>query len=374
MPPADIARKWIAREQGPEDGIPSWLLVVMDTAWTEALLGREPGSYEADPVGLELKQKRVLGTAFLDQLVVTPKAQTESGFGGAAPSGPPVLDGIVIDGPEAVCRHMEEVVAPSLQAAIASFPGTEEALREAWLADFRALETRLGPETLLVPYGGCQEKPVLRYGPYGYEHYFTFLGLYPEVQEEVFQLEGILAELRNGVTARAIDEEGLPKLIRVDHDMTSAAGTLVGMATLDRIWLPHFARAMRPMLERGIQLLWHCDGNVNEFVPRLLDVGFSGFQGFQYECGMDWPSIARMRRSDGEPLTVIAGASVTTTMVFGTPEDVRREVAWLVRESGETFLALGASSSICPGTPWANITALTEELRRFQEEGRAPLP
>jgi hypothetical protein len=373
MRPADIARKWVAREQGPEDGIPSWILVVMDVGWTERLLGEPAGAYDLDAVGLELRQKQVLGTAIFDQLVTTPRSQVESGFGGRVSAHQAVVDGIPIDGPEDVLRHYEQVVVPGLESAIARFPERAETIRAEWLASFRQLEERLGPETLLIPYGGVQEKPVFRYFTYGYEPYFTFFALYPEVQEEAFRLEGAYAEMHNGVLAQAIVDEGIPPVIRCDHDMTSAAGPMASIETLDRIYFPHLERAMRPLVDRGIQLLWHCDGNVNLFIPRLLEIGFSGFQGFQYECDMDYPTIAKMRRRDGEPLTLIVGASVTTTMVFGTPDDVRREVDWLVRESGDSYLALAATSSICPGTPWENIDALVERMCFYQEHGRAGL-
>lgn len=373
MRPADIARKWVAREQGPDDGIPSWILVVMDVAWTERLLGEPPGAYETDPVGLELRQKQVLGTAIFDQLVVTPPTQVESGFGGRVSAHQAVVDGKPIEGPEDVLHHYEDVVIPGLEHAIAHFPERAEGLRTEWLAGFRSLEQRLGPETLLIPYDGVQEKPVFRYFSYGYEPYFMFFALYPEVQEEAFRLEGSYAELHNAVLAQTIVDEGIPPIVRSDHDMTSATGPMANIEVLDRIYFPHLERAMRPLIDRGIQVLWHCDGDVNLLVPRLLEMGFSGFQGFQDECNMDYPAIAKMRRRDGEPLTLIVGASVTTTMVFGTPDDVRREVDWLVRESGDSYLALGGSSSICPGTPWENIDALVERMRFYQEHGKAGL-
>jgi hypothetical protein len=38
-------------------------------------------------------------------------------------------------------------------------------------------------------------------------------------------------------------------------------------------------------------MIWHCDGNLMQMVPRLLDVGLRGFRGFPYEDGMDYEKI-----------------------------------------------------------------------------------
>jgi hypothetical protein len=107
-----------------------------------------------------------------------------------------------------------------------------------------------------------------------------------------------------------------------------------------------------------------------EMVPRLLDVGFCGFQGFQYEDGMDYEKICRMKTRDGDELLIIAGVSVTRTLPHGTPGDVKRELAWLVGNGPKTGLFLACSSSVTPGVPWENIETLIEGLRYYRTHGR----
>jgi len=102
----------------------------------------------------------------------------------------------------------------------------------------------------------------------------------------------------------------------------------------------------------------------------LIEAGIGGFQGFQYECGMDYEQLCRMCTRDGAPLMIWAGVSVTRTLPYGTPEDVRRELAWLVEHGPKAGLFLGASSSITPGVPWENLDALLAGLAHFQTPGR----
>ncbi len=91
-----------------------------------------------------------------------------------------------------------------------------------------------------------------------------------------------------------------------------------------------------------MRLIWHCDGNLMDMVPRLLEVGLHGFQGFQYEDGMDYERICRMKTREGEGLIIVGGASVTRTLPFGTPADVKRE---LELAGGERAQRRGCSSA-----------------------------
>jgi len=218
-----------------------------------------------------------------------------------------------------------------------------------------------------------QNFPYFRYGAYGYENYFMAYALYPEVMEHDFALQADLAVHRNRASARAYLEGELPPLLRLDHDMADSRGTLVDIKTLDKIWFPHFARAIAPLLKAGIKLIWHCDGNLMQMVPRLLEAGLSGFQGFQYEDGMDYEKICRMKTRDGDSLIIWAGASVTRTLPFGKPEDVRKEMKWLVGKGPKTGLFLAGSSSIAPGVPWENLKTMVEGFKYYREHGRKGL-
>ena len=363
--------------QQPTKGIPGWALFVMQHAHIERLAGARPGDYRRDPEGVYLAMQRAIGTCLVDQWIPrNPLTMGDAGYEEDAETRDTattgareiVCDGVRIDSPEAVVAHMEGVAFGQIAQAIAAFD--EERRVEEIVQGERATQLLLGPTILKTGYG-IIHFPTLAYTTYGYEHYFAALALYPEVIEAHFALQADLATLNNRAAARAYAQGRLPPLHRLDHDMADSRGTLVRPETLDRIWFPHFARCLEPVLESGVRLVWHCDGNLMDMLPRLLDVGLHGFQGFQYEDGMDYARICAMKTRRGESLIVMGGVSVTRTLPYGTPDDVRRELRWLVENGPRTGLFLGASSSIAPGVRWENIQALVEGLAYYRAYGRS---
>jgi len=359
--------------QKPVKGIPSWLIHPMDHSHIERLAGAAPGDYKRSPVETYVAFQRAVGTCMLDQFIPdNPLTMGSKGYEGAqrgATTGAEeiILNGIRIDSPEAVVEHMESFVFPHLREAAQKF---DEA---SWIRQIlegeAAIQKTLGPDILKVPYGFVSF-PGFAYGTYGYKNYFLAYALYPEVIEKHFSLQADVALAFNRAAARAFTGGKLPPLHRLDHDMADSRGTLVNVKTLDKLWFPHFARSLEPLLKTGIRLIWHCDGNLMEMVPRLLEAGIKGFQGFQYEDGMDYERICRMKTGDGEDLIIIAGVSVTRTLPMGTPDDVKREMDWLVQNGPKTGLFLGCSSTICPGVPWENMQTLVEGLRYYRTHGR----
>lgn len=358
----------------PLKGIPSWLIHPMEHRIIDRLAEVPEGTYRMEPEKTYLRMQRNIGTCLLDQYIPdNPLTMGGAGYDDnterSATTGAKeiVMDGIRIDSPEAVVEHLEKFVFPELQKAVQDF---DENTRIREIIDGeRKIQELLGP-TILKSGHGFVGFPTLAYGTYGYENYFMAYALYPEVIERHFSLQADLALLRNRAALRAYQEGNLPPLYRLDHDMADSRGTLVDINSLDKLWFPHVARCLEPLLKSDVKLIWHCDGNLSQMVSRLLDIGLDGFQGFQYEDKMDYEKICAMKTKNSEPLLIIAGVSVTRTLPKGTPEDVKTEIDWLVEKGPKRGLFLGCSSSMAPGVSWKNIQTMIEGFAYYREHGR----
>lgn len=359
----------------PAQGIAIWQINPMEWRMIDRIAGVPEGTYAKDPIPTYRRMLEQAGCCMLDQWIPSnPLSMGNHGYENKAHETPTtglktiVRDGILIDSPEAVVQHLEGVVFPDLERQIASFDPV------AWgafvLAEEKKIQEEVGPLILKAPYGWPFGLfPAFRYSAYGYENYFMAYALYPEVMARDFQLQAELHRRQNEVSARVIQDNQLPPYVRLDHDMADGRGTLVSIESLDEFWFPCFAAAIEPLVSAGITCVWHCDGNLSQMIPRLIEAGVSGFQGFQYEYHMDYEAICRMKSRDGQPLLIIGGVSVTTTLPKGTPADVKREMEWLVRHAPPVGFLLGCSSSITPGVPWDNLKTLIEGFHYYRTHG-----
>jgi mycothiol synthase len=366
--------------QKPVQGIPTGFIHPMEHRIIDLLAGVPEGTYQKKPIETYMGMQKNVGACMCDQWIPTnPLSMGEKGYeAGTKKSATTgieqiVRDGMAIDSPEAAVAHMEQKIFPDLRQQIEAWDqdpaSAEKDLCRQILIGEETTQLLLGENILKVPYG-CAGFPIFLYGMYGYENYFMAYALYPEVIERYFSLRADLSSRRNKAVARAYTGGKLPPLLRLDHDMADSRGTLVDIKSLDKIWFPHFSRSIKPLLEAGVKMIWHCDGNLMQMVPRLLEAGLVGFQGFQYEDGMDYEKICRMKTRDGNPLIIEAGVSVTRTLPFGKPDDIRKEIKWLVDNGPKTGLILAGSSSIAPGVPWENIKVFTDGLNYYRQHGR----
>ena len=358
----------------PTLGIGIWQINPMEWRMIDRLAGVPEGTYRQDPVPTYRRMLVNSGCCMLDQWIpANPLTIGAQGYGDdrqrTATTGAEriVVDGREIREPEDVAAHLEDIEFPRMRELMRTLD--PEALVRGLTTGERSVQAEVGSGILKAPYN-MAGFPRVRYAAYGYANYFMAYALYPDLMARDFKLQADCALIRNRAVARAFAEGRLAPYMRLDYDIADDRGTLMDIRSLDRIWFPHFARCLEPLVKAGITMIWHCDGNLMQMVPRLLDCGLKGFQGFQYEHGMDYDKICRMKTRDGEELLIIGGVSVTRTLPFGTPGDVKKEMDWLVRCGPKQGLFLACSSSIAPGVPWENLKTLTEGFHHYRTHGR----
>ena len=205
---------------------------------------------------------------------------------------------------------------------------------------------------------------------WGYENYLGALALYPEHLERYFAYTGEQGRLANISIARAIKKYNLAPFVYGGQDICYNDGPLCSVEMLDKLYFPNLAKAVEPLHQAGIGIIWHCDGDVRSILKQLINVvGVAGFQGFQEETGCTLEHVASHRTRNGEKLILWGSISVTTTLPFGTVEYVKKNVerCFRVAAPGGGF-ALASTSSILPETPLENILAIYEHGQKFGKE------
>lgn len=176
----------------------------------------------------------------------------------------------------------------------------------------------------------------------------------PEVARCLFERTAAFQQY----AARQFARAGVDILITGD-DIAGQTGPLLSLEAWRRFLKPHLAATARAVKEANVatRVFYHSDGNVEAFIPDLVEIGVEILNPVQPEC-MD---PAAIKRRYGGRLSFWGTVSVQRTMPLGTPDDVRAEVRARVRDVGRGGgLILAPAHVLGPETPWENIVAFFE--------------
>jgi len=168
------------------------------------------------------------------------------------------------------------------------------------------------------------------YVDYGYQAFWMACALYPEAVGKIWWAKSLHSRERAKILVRLYREFDLVPLMFCGEDVCNNQGPMVSTVFLRKHYFPTVKMILSPLVEAGIRCIHHCDGDVRPVVGDFISIGFSGLQGFQYELGIDLYELRRMRSLQGGPLLFFTGLSVSRTLPFGTPDDVRDEIDYLI--------------------------------------------
>jgi len=130
---------------------------------------------------------------------------------------------------------------------------------------------------------------------------------------------------------------------------------------LDKPVWAEIIRATREV-KPDIVFFFHSDGDISPIIDDLIEVGFDIINPIQPEC-MD---PARVKQRWGERVTLFGGGSVQRTLPFGSPDDVRREVEYLIETCAyDGGYILEASNVIGFDCPVENVATFFETGRDY---------
>ncbi len=168
------------------------------------------------------------------------------------------------------------------------------------------------------------------YTQFGYTAFLIACAEYPEAVGKIWWARAVRSRERAKILVGLYREFDLVPLMFCGEDLCNNQGPMVSPAFLRRHYLPTVQLIIEPLVDAGIRLIHHCDGDVRPLLNDFIAIGFSGFQGFQYECGIDLYELRRLRSRLGEEPVLFAGMSVSRTLPFGDADDVQAEIDFFV--------------------------------------------
>ena len=153
----------------------------------------------------------------------------------------------------------------------------------------------------------------------------------------------------------------------LSDDYGSQAGLLMSPEFWRRFIRPRLERLCDAVHAAGCHFVLHSDGAIGPVVPDVVDLGVDILHPVQAEC----VDVLKVKRRYGEQITMWGGYGTQGTLVFGTPDDVRREVNEVCDAlgAGGGFILTPGLSMIQNGVPVENAAAFIEAARE-RERGK----
>jgi len=149
-------------------------------------------------------------------------------------------------------------------------------------------------------------------------------------------------------------------------DIGMQTGPFFRETIFDEFFAPYYRELAEHAHARGMHFWLHACGNIEPFIPKLIDLGLDVLHPIQ-KYTMDEREIARRH---GGRICVWSGFDVQRIIPFGTPEEVRAEVRHLMdtfhRPEGRMLFSAG--NGINGDCPVASLEALYDEACRYGAE------
>jgi uroporphyrinogen decarboxylase len=133
-----------------------------------------------------------------------------------------------------------------------------------------------------------------------------------------------------------------------------------------RLWRtlikPRLSRLFAPFIELGLPVILHSDGQIQQILPDLVEIGLTTLNPVQPEVlDLEWLS-----EHYGGRLSFYGGVSTQSVLPNGTPNEVRSAVSDAIRKLAPdgTGLLLAPSHRLMSDVPLTNVEAMIEQFQK----------
>jgi uroporphyrinogen decarboxylase len=149
--------------------------------------------------------------------------------------------------------------------------------------------------------------------------------------------------------------------IMFSDDWGYQEGVLLGPEKWRRYLKPRLKRMYRLTHQGGKLALSHCCGSIADVMEDVVEIGLDVLESVQPEA-MD---PYELKRCYGDRICFWGGLGSQSTIQFGSPRDIHREVERLCSRMGEGGgYILAPAKALQPGTPVENAAAVVEAFLR----------
>ncbi len=187
-----------------------------------------------------------------------------------------------------------------------------------------------------------------------------FMMMTYEERDTVEEMLEVSAEYWEKFVAAAV-AEGIDFVYFAD-DFAFKTGLFLPPKLFEELWKERSARILAPALEKGLPVLFHSDGRIDDAIPMLLDIGVDCISPLD-PYGIDYREY---KKKWGDKVCLHGNIDIEFPLSKGMPEDVRQDVIahMEVLKPGGRYVC-GSSHSIVNYIPFENFEAMINTIHEY---------
>ncbi|MCL5986191.1 MAG: hypothetical protein M1371_06455 [Actinobacteria bacterium] len=192
----------------------------------------------------------------------------------------------------------------------------------------------------------------------GYENFLVGLYDSPSLIRSLVELSYEF-NLSLGKKAKEIGADG----VVMGDDIADNLSLLLSPRLYTSMFYPAFKKLISGFKEAGLYVIKHTDGNINEVMDLIVDSGIDCLDPIDPLGGMD---IKNVKEKYGNKIALKGNVNCATTLVFGTEEDVEKEVIKIIDECASGGgLIVSSSNCIHASVKPQNYLAMLRTIKKY---------
>ena len=160
---------------------------------------------------------------------------------------------------------------------------------------------------------------------------------------------------------KAVVNEGVDFIFAAD-DVAFKTGLFIPPQLFKTLWVSKMARIIEPALEKGIPVIFHSDGRIDDVVEDLIEMGIDCINPLD-PYAIDYKEY---KKKYGSRITLFGNIDVEFPLSKGTVQDVERDVKehMDVLKPGYRYVA-ATSHSLVDFIPHENFIAMINSIHKY---------
>jgi uroporphyrinogen-III decarboxylase len=208
----------------------------------------------------------------------------------------------------------------------------------------------------LIPSYGCLMQTLYEF-LVGMNDFMMLVYEDPELVEEMLEVSTLhFSKTTDELVKAGVDAIG------IGDDVAFKTGLFIPPKIMKKIWIPRLARIIEPAVRKGVPVLFHSDGKVDDIVEDLIEIGVNTLHPLD-PYGIDY---ADYKKRFGARISFAGNMDIEFPLSKGTTAEVEADVKkhMDVLKPGGGYIAT-CSHSIVNYIPYENFVAYINAIHKY---------